>query len=51
VVIGGYIAQGFVSDYVTYDVDFTPATDREYLDRLSGALMLFIGRRVSRCRG
>lgn len=38
VVIGGYVAQGFVSDYVTHDVDFTPATDRENLDRLSAAL-------------
>jgi hypothetical protein len=27
-----------VSDYVTHDVDFTPATDRENLDRLSAAL-------------
>jgi predicted nucleotidyltransferase len=38
VVIGGYVAQGFISDYVTHDVDFTPATDRENLDRLSAAL-------------
>jgi hypothetical protein len=32
------VAQGFVSDYVTHDVDFTPATDHENLDRLSAAL-------------
>ncbi len=38
VVIGGYVAQGFISGYVTHDVDFTPATDRENLDRLSAAL-------------
>ena len=38
VVIGGYVAQGFISDYVTHDVDFTPATDRENLDRRSAAL-------------
>ena len=38
VVIGGYVAQGFISDYVTHDVDFTPSTDRENLDRLSAAL-------------
>jgi hypothetical protein len=38
VVIGGYVAQGFVSYYVTRDVDFTPATDRENLDHLSAAL-------------
>ena len=38
VVIGGYVAQGFIADYVTHDVDFTPATDRENLNRLSLAL-------------
>jgi hypothetical protein len=38
VVIGGFVAQGFISDYVTHDVDFTPATDRENLNRLSAAL-------------
>jgi hypothetical protein len=38
VIIGGYAAQGFVSGYVTYDVDFTPATDMDNLERLSLAL-------------
>lgn len=38
VVIGGYAVQRAVADYVTNDVDFSPATDRENLERLSGAL-------------
>lgn len=37
VVIGGWVAQAYVSSYVTHDVDFTPATDAENLERLSGA--------------
>ena len=48
VVIGGYVAQGFISGYVTHDVDFTPATDRENLDRLSAALTE-LGARMHRC--
>lgn len=38
VVIGGWVAQAYVSTYVTHDVDFTPATDTENLERLSGAI-------------
>ncbi len=38
VVIGGSAAQFFVAGLITYDVDFTPATDRENLGHLSAAL-------------
>lgn len=38
VVIGGFAAQRVVAEYVTYDVDFSPATDRQNLERLSRAL-------------
>ena len=38
VVIGGAAAQFAVAGVVTYDVDFTPATDPANLVRLSGAL-------------
>jgi len=38
VVIGGTAAQFSVPNLITYDVDFTPATDRGNLDRLSAAL-------------
>jgi hypothetical protein len=38
VVIGGWVAQAYVESYVTEDVDFTPATDPDNLERLSAAL-------------
>ena len=38
VVIGGFVAQTVLPGYETRDIDFTPATDRDNLDRLSLAL-------------
>ncbi len=38
VVIGGAAAQFFVASVITRDVDFTPAIDRDNLERLSAAL-------------
>lgn len=38
VVIGGFVAQMYVPEYATEDADFTPATDRDNLERLSRAL-------------
>lgn len=38
VLIGGSAAQMYVPELVTHDADFTPAADRENLERLSRAL-------------
>jgi hypothetical protein len=38
VIIGGAAAQFYLAGLVTYDVDFTPATDADNLARLSAAL-------------